>query len=128
VKAKDEWPEGGRKFVTQIGLILNGVLQKKPRRMKDGSVQTYWYRCETYWDGGRSHERVLEYLGINPLVRNFVLESPLARKVAAVVAEQLSPTEARSKPKGLGLDVPFFPKQLMFLNNPPLRRLALRVV
>ena len=102
-------------------------LRKKPRRMKDGSVQTYWYRCETYWEGGRSHERVLEYLGTNPLVRNFALDPPLARKVAAVVAEQLSPTEARSKLKDLGLDVPILPKQLMLLNNPPLRRLALRV-
>ncbi len=102
-------------------------LRKKPRRMKDGSIQTYWYRCETYWEGGRSHERVLEYLGTNPNVRNFPLDPPLARKVAALVAEPLAPTDMRGKLKDLGLDVPFLPKQLMFLNNPPLRRLALRI-
>ncbi|MGI0150341.1 MAG: hypothetical protein ACREC5_00190 [Thermoplasmata archaeon] len=102
-------------------------LRKKPRRLKDGSVQNYWYRCETYWDGGRSHERILEYLGTNPNVRNFPLDPPLARKVAAVVAEPLSPTDAMNKLKDLGLDVPFRPRQLQFLNNPPLRRLALRV-
>ncbi len=101
--------------------------RKKPRRMKDGSIQTYWYRCETYWQGGRSHEKVLEYLGTNPLKRSFPLDPPLARRVAAVVAEPLSPTEAMVKLKDLGLDVPFRPRQLMLLNNPPLRRLALRV-
>ena len=102
-------------------------LRKKPRRMKDGSVQNYWYRCETYWKDGRSHERALEYLGTNPNVRNFPLEPLLARKVAAVVAEPLSPTDMRAKLKDLGLNVSFLPKRLMLLNNPPLRRLALRV-
>ena len=102
-------------------------LRKKPRRMKDGSTQTYWYRCETYWEGGRSHERVLEYLGTNPNVRNFPLEPPLARKVAAIVAQPLAPTEMRRELLDVGLDIPFLPKRLDFLNTPPLRRLALRV-
>ena len=102
-------------------------LRKKPRRMKDGSIQTYWYRCETYWEGGRSHERVLEYLGTNPNMRNFPLDPPLARKVAAVLAEPFSPTEMRGTLKDLGLDITFLPKRLDLLNTPPLRRLALRI-
>lgn len=103
-------------------------LKRKPRRLADGTVQTYWYRCEAYRDDqGRSREKVLEYLGINPLVRNFPLDPPLARKVASIVAEPLSPTDAMVKLKDLGLDVPFRPRQLMLLNNPPLRRLSLRV-
>ena len=103
-------------------------LKQKPRKLADGTVQVYWYRCEAYRDDqGRSRERVLEYLGKNPQVRNFPLDPPLARKVAAIVAEEVSPTEARTKLKDLGLTVTFQPKQLMLLNNPPLRRLALRV-
>ncbi|EQD77603.1 hypothetical protein B1B_00976 [mine drainage metagenome] len=102
-------------------------LRKKPRRRKDGSLQAYWYRCETHWEDGRSHERVIEYLGTNPNVRNFALDPPLARKVAALVAESISPTEAMTKLTDLGLEVPFRPRQLQFLNTPPLRRLALRV-
>ena len=102
-------------------------LRSKARRLKDGTVQRYWYRCEAYWEGGRSHEKILEYLGTNPLVRNFPLDPPLARKVASIVAEPLSPTDAMGKLKDLGLDVPFRPRQMMLLNNPPLRRLALRV-
>ncbi|MGI0130870.1 MAG: hypothetical protein ACREEC_12110 [Thermoplasmata archaeon] len=102
-------------------------LRCRKRKLKDGTIQGYWYRCEAYWEGGRSHERILEYLGTNPLVRNFVLDPPLARRVAAVIAEPLSPTDAMNKLKDLGLDVPFRPRQLQFLNNPPLRRIALRV-
>lgn len=103
-------------------------LKRKPRRLADGTVQTYWYRCEAYRDDqGRSREKVLEYLGTNPLVRTFPLDPPLARKVASLVAEPLSPTDAMLKLKDLGLDVPFRPRQLMLLNNPPLRRLSLRV-
>lgn len=102
-------------------------LRSKARLLKDGTRQRYWYRCEAYWEGGRSHEKILEYLGTNPNVRNFPLDPSLARKVAAVVAEPLSPTDAMGKLKDLGFDVPFRPRQLMLLNNPPLRRLALRV-
>lgn len=103
-------------------------MKRKPRKLADGSVRDYWYRCGAYRDEkGRSRERVLEYLGTNPLVRNFTLDPPLTRKVAAIIAEQISPTEARSKLKDFGLDVPFLPKRLDLVNNPPLRRLALRV-
>ncbi len=103
-------------------------LKRKPRTLADGTEQVYWYRCEAYRDEkGRSRERVLEYLGTNPHQRTFPLDPSLARKVAAIVAEPVSPTEAMGKLKDLGLDVPFRPRQLMLLNNPPLRRLALRV-
>ena len=103
-------------------------LKRKPRKLADGAVRSYWYKCEAYRDEkGRPREKVLEYLGTNPNVRNFPLEPPLARKVAAVVAEPGSPTDMRAKLKDLGLDIPFLPKRLDLLNTPPLRRLALRV-
>ncbi len=97
------------------------------KTLKDGSLREYYARVESYREGGRVRQRVIEHLGTNPNVRNFPLDPPLARKVAAIVAEPISPTDMRGKLKDLGLDVPFLPKQLMFLNNPPLRRLALRV-
>ena len=103
-------------------------LKRKPRKLADGSVQSYWYRCEAYRDEkGRPRERILEYLGTNPNVRNFPLDPPLARKVAVLVAEPLAPTDMRGKLKDLVRDVPFLPSQLMFRNNRPRRRLALRV-
>ncbi len=97
------------------------------KTLKDGSARVYYARVEGYRDGGKVRQRVLEYLGTNPRTRTFPLDPPLARKVAAVVAEPLSPTDAMTKLKDLGLDVPFRPRRLQFLNNPPLRRLALRV-
>ena len=97
------------------------------KTLADGSVQTYYARVESYREGGKVRQRVLEYLGTNPQRRQFPLDPPLARRVAAVVAEPLSPTDAMGKLKDLGLDVPFRPRQLMLLNNPPLRRLSLRV-
>ena len=102
-------------------------LRCRKRALKDGTIQSYWYRCEAYWEGGRSHERILEYLGTNPHQRTFALEPPLARKVAALVAEPLSPTDMRGKLKDLDIDLGFRPRQLMLINTPPLRRLALRV-
>ncbi|MDE1822475.1 MAG: hypothetical protein KGI98_16675 [Euryarchaeota archaeon] len=97
------------------------------KTLADGSVQAYYARVESYREDGKVRQRVLEYLGSNPQRRQFPLDPPLARKVAAVVAEPLSPTDAMGKLKDLGFDVPFRPRQLMLLNNPPLRRLALRV-
>ena len=102
-------------------------LRDKPRRLKDGTLRHYWYQCETYWEGGRSHERTLKYLGLNPNVRTFPLDAALARKVAPVVAESLPPTEMRQKLKDLGFDLPFRPHQVNLRNNPPLRRLTLRI-
>ena len=97
------------------------------KTLKDGTVQTYYGRVEAYREGGKVRQRLIEYLGTNPHRRTFSLDPPFARKVAAVVAEPLSPTGMMVKLKDLGLDVPFRPRQLMLLNNPPLRRLALRV-
>ena len=102
-------------------------LRSKARRLKDGTLQRYWYRCEAYWEGGRSHEKILEYLGTNPLVRNLPLDPPLARKVAPIVAEPLIPTDVMVKLEDLGPDLPLRPRQIMLLNNPPLRRLSLCV-
>ena len=99
----------------------------RKRELKDGTTQSYWYRCEAYWEGGRSHERVLEYLGKNPHRRELPLDPPLARKVAAVIAEPSSPTDLMLRLKDLDIDLGFRPRQLMLLNTPPLRRLALRV-
>ncbi len=102
-------------------------LRDKPRRLKDGTLRHYWYQCETYWEEGRSHERILKYVGTNPNVRIFPLEETLARKVAPVVAQQLSPTDLREKLRDLGFDLPFRPRQVDFRNIPPLRRLSLRI-
>jgi hypothetical protein len=97
------------------------------KTLKNGTVQTYYGRVESYREGGKVRQRMVEYLGTHPQRRTFPLEPTLARKVAAVVAEPLSPTDMMTKLKDLGLDVPFRPRQLMLLNNPPLRRLSLRV-
>ncbi|MGI0131350.1 MAG: hypothetical protein ACREEC_14570 [Thermoplasmata archaeon] len=95
--------------------------------LKDGSARTYYARVESYREGARVRQRVLEYLGTNPQLRKFPLDPPLARKVAAIVAEPSPPRVMMGLLKDLGLDVPFLPRQLMLLNNPPLRRITLRV-
>ena len=51
----------------------------RKRELKDGTTQSYWYRCEAYWEGGRSHERVLEYLGKNPHRREETMLGPHSR-------------------------------------------------
>ncbi len=100
----------------------------KPRKLADGTIRSYWYECEAYRDeNGRSRERVLKYLGVNPNVRTFPLDEALARKVAPVVATSASPTEIMNLLKDQGYNVPFRPGKVELINLPPLRRLSLRI-
>lgn len=97
------------------------------KTLKDGTVQTYYGRVETYREGGMVKQKMIEYLGTNPNVRNFPLDPPLARKVAPLLAEELSPTDMMRKLQDLGFDVPFRPHLVHLRNNPPLRKVALRI-
>ncbi len=103
-------------------------LKAKPRKLADGTVQNYWYLCEAYRDEeGHSRERVLQYLGVNPNLRTFQLEEPVARRIAPIVASLRSPTEIMNLLKDQGFEVSFRPRQVQLINNPPLRRLSLRI-
>ncbi|EQD77647.1 hypothetical protein B1B_00953 [mine drainage metagenome] len=97
------------------------------KTLKDGTAREYFARVEGYREGGKVRQRVIEYLGTNPQKRMFPLDPPLARKVAPIIAEPLSPTEMMNQLKDLGVPIDFRPQQVYLLNNPPLRRLALRV-
>ncbi|MGI0131081.1 MAG: hypothetical protein ACREDE_08235 [Thermoplasmata archaeon] len=107
--------------------LLVSFVRAFKKTLKDGSAQTYYARVESYREAGKVRQRVLEYLGTNPQLRRFPLDPPLARKVAAILAEPSPPRVMMGQLKDLGFDVPFLPRQLMLLNNPPLRRIALRV-
>jgi hypothetical protein len=97
------------------------------KTLKDGSTQTYYARVESYREGGKVRQRVIEYLGTEPLRRTFPLEPALARKVAPILAEPLSPTAMMNELRDHGIPIDFRPRQVYLLNTPPLRRLALRV-
>jgi hypothetical protein len=102
-------------------------LRRRQRTLKDGTIQSYWYRCEAYWENGRSHERVLEYLGVNPNRRVIPLDPALAARVAVAFLEgKPSSTETWVRLKALGIDLPSHPQQVSLTYNPPLRRYSLR--
>ena len=102
-------------------------VRPRKRRLKDGTVQTYYYRVENVWEGGNVHQKVLEYLGTNPLARTFPLDPALARKVAAVLTTgDPTPTEIWTRLKDLNLDLPGRPRQVSLTYTPPLRRYSLR--
>ena len=97
------------------------------KTLKDGTVQTYYGRVESYREGGKVHQRMVEYLGTHPRRRIFALEPPLARTIAPVLAEPFSPTDMMNALRDRGVPIDFRPRQVSLLNTPPLRRLALRV-
>ena len=97
------------------------------KKLKDGTVQTYYGRVESYRDGKRVRQRMVEYLGINPNVRTFPLDEALARKIAPIVASVATPTEIMNLLKDQGFEVQFRPRQVSLINIPPLRRLSLRI-
>jgi hypothetical protein len=103
-------------------------LKMKPRRLADGTIRNYWYRCEAYRDDkGRPREKVLEYLGVNPNRRVIALDPALAARVAVAVLEgKPSSTETWVRLKALGIDLPSHPQQVSLTYNPPLRRYSLR--
>ena len=96
-------------------------LKRKPRKLADGTVQVYWYRCEAYRDEKeRSREKILEYLGVNPQRRTFTLDPALAARVAlALLDGKPSPAVVWDRLKGLGLDLPGRPQQVSLTYNPP---------
>lgn len=102
-------------------------LKRKPRKLADGTVQVYWYRCEAFRDEkGRSREKILEYLGVNPQRRTFPLDPALAARVALALLEgKPSPVVVWDRLRGLGLDLPTRPQQVSLTYNPPLRRYSL---
>ena len=97
-------------------------IRPRKRPLKDGTIQTYYYLVENIWEGGKVHQKVLEYLGTNPHSRTIPLDSPLAKKVAEVFTTgDLTPTEIRSRLKGLDIDVPGRPRQVSLTYTPALR-------
>ena len=101
-------------------------LRCRKRTLKDGTVQSYWYRCEAYWEKGRSHERVLEYLGVSPNRRTIPLDPALAARVALALLEgKPSSSVIWDRLKDLGLGLPGRPQQVSLTYNPPLRRYSL---
>ena len=102
-------------------------LRSIQRRLKDGTLQRYWYRVEGYREGGKVRQRVLEYLGTNPNRRAIPLpDVNLAARVAMAILENApSPTETRKRLKALGIDLPALPQKVSLVYNPPLRSYAL---
>ena len=97
------------------------------KKLKDGTVQTYYGRVESYRDGKRVRQRMVEYIGVNPNVRTFPLDEALAQNIAPIVASVATPTEIMNLLKDQGFDVPFRPRKVDLVNNPPLRLLTLRI-
>ena len=104
-----------------------GFVRSYKKILKDGSVREYYARVESYREGEKVRQRVIEHLGRSPHQRNIALDPPTARRVAPILAEPGSPTELMERLQDIGIDIGFRPRQLMLLNTPPLRRLALRV-
>ena len=97
------------------------------RTLKDGTKRTYYARVENYWENGKVHQRVIEYLGTSAHARSFQIDSRLAANVALALLEgQPSTVETADRLRGLGLDIPGRPKQFSLTFNPPLKRITLR--
>ena len=110
-----------------LGTTTMSYLRAKKRTLKDGTVRSYWCRVEGVREGGKVHQKVVEYLGVNPNVRTFPLDEALARKIAPIVATSAPPTVIMNLLKDQGFEVPFRPRQVDLRNNPPLRLLTLRI-
>ena len=114
-------------MVAIVATRAMSFVRPRKRRLKDGTIQTYYYRVENVWEGGKVHQKVLEYLGTNPLARTLSLDPPLARRVAeALTTGNPTPTEIWNRLKDLDLDLPGRPRQVSLTYTPPLRRYSLR--
>ena len=102
-------------------------LRAVKRRLKDGTERSYWYRVEGYREGGKVHQRMVEYLGTNPHTRTISLDPKLAPHVALAMMEgSPSATVVANRLRGLGLDLPGRPEQFSLTYTPPLKRYSLR--
>ena len=101
-------------------------LRAVKRKLKDGTERSYWCRVEGYREGGKVRQRMVEYVGINPLARTIPLDPVLARKVAGVMTTgDPTPTEIWHRLQALDLRLPGRPRQVSLTYTPPLRRYTL---
>lgn len=97
------------------------------RRLKDGTIRKYYARIETYREGGKVRQRVIEYLGTSPHARTLHLDPRLAANVALALIEGQPPASlVADRLRRLGLDIPPQAKQFSLTYTPPLKRYALR--
>ena len=118
--------------IVLIGTSHDGTYRSyqkaKPGKLADGTIQNHWYLCEGYCDEKRRpRERVLKYIDVNPNVRTFPLDEALAGRMVPIVASPRNPTDIMNLLKEQGFEVSFRPRQVQLINNPPLRRLSLRI-
>lgn len=102
--------------------------REKTYRRKDGSTSTYFYRVENVWKDGRSHQKVLKYLGKSPNTQEILVNPADAGPLADVL---FSAAPSQKKLRGtlaqLGVRTTGRITKVSLVYNPPLRQLALRV-
>jgi len=102
--------------------------RKNTYKRKDGGVSTYYYEVESKWVDGKSRQKHLKYIGMNPNAQEIPIEPALAKKIADVLftenpsAKDLKPTLER-----LGIQVLGRVKKVGIDYNPPLGTYTLRL-
>lgn len=104
-------------------------IRKKSRKLKSGEVKDYYYLVESYWEDGKSRQRVLRYLGTSPEPREFPIDPKLAGQLAqGLMSSDISEPEVKELLEKLGISVPPGTlNEVSLVYNPPQKSLVLRV-
>mgnify|MGYP001611075668 CR=1 FL=1 len=104
-------------------------IRKKSRKLKSGKVVDYYYLVESYWEDGKSRQKVLKYMGTSPEPREFIIDPTLAGQLAqGLMASNLSEPEMKDLLEKLGIPIPPGTlNKVSLIYNPPQKSLVLRI-
>jgi hypothetical protein len=105
-----------------------GFIRNKPRRGKDGAIRDYYYLVENRWEGGKSKQKVVKYLGNSPNTRELPIDPAQAGPLAqALMSGAISSEDTKKLLKELGISIDGRVRQISLVFNPPHKKLTLRI-
>lgn len=107
---------------------IMSFIRKKSRTLASGEIRNYFYEVESYWENGKSKQRVVKYLGTSPFPNKIEIEPEVAKQVAhALFNERLPLDELKERLKAIGVTLPEGEIKKISLDFfPPLKKYFIR--
>jgi hypothetical protein len=104
-------------------------IRNKPRTLKSGETVDYYYLVESQWENGKSHQKVIKYLGTSPDQHEFTIDPKLAGQLAqALIASGISGKQTRDLLEKFGFSMPSGDvNEVSLVYSPPKKVLRLRI-
>ncbi len=118
------------KFINLLPIVGGmSYVRNKPRKLKSGETVDYYYLVESQWKDGKSHQKVIKYLGTSPDQHELTIDPKLTGQLAqALIASGISGKQLRDLLEKLGFSMPSDDvNEVSLIYSPPKKILRLRI-